>query len=130
MPDPTWASVKKASWRIYYDDRRPYSDIDGPPGAAPKLGVQVIIYIDSEVGRVLLSLRDYYWLTDYGWDGGDLFGLFDYLSRPGEKLVLFGRAVRTPQYRRILAQALSDPEFPKKSAWYDWEDHTGTEAAR
>lgn len=111
------------AWKIYYDDGSTYSNLDGSMDSAPKLGVQVIVYVDSEVGRVVLSMRDYYWLAAYGWDGGDLFGLFDYLSSSGLKLILFGRAVRTPRYRQILAQALADPDFPPKSAWYDWEDN-------
>lgn len=119
-----------AGWRIYYGDNFTYSDADGPLDQAPKRNVQVIVYPDSEVGRVVLSLRDFYWLADYGWDGGDIFGLWDYLAQPGSKIVLFGRAVRTSHYRQVLARALSDPGFPKKSAWYDWEDRVGVETPR
>lgn len=110
-------------WRIYYGDGSVYSSNNGGLQIAPKRDVQVVVYTDPEVGRVVLSMRDFYWLAEYGWDGGDIFGLWDYLSQPGSKVVLFGRAVRTPRYREILSRALIDSDFPKKSAWYDWEDN-------
>lgn len=109
-------------WRIYYDTGAVRDDTQGPLQPDEKLGVQVIQYPDPVVGRVVLSMRDYYWLADYGWDGGDLFGLFDYLIQSSAPVVLFGRGIRTPRYREILKKALADTDFPAKSGWYDWED--------
>jgi hypothetical protein len=105
-------------FRVYYGDGSTY---DGEVADAPALGVQVIVEPDARVGRVLWQRKDYYWFSDGHWSGGDIFGLFDYLARPGMKRVLFGRSVHAATFDDILQQAIDDPDFAPKSAWRDWE---------
>lgn len=116
MPEP--------EWRVYYDDGTTYDDGDGPPGQAPKQGVICTVHRDAEVGRQIITHYDFYWWNaDAGcWWGGDIFGLWDYLTRPGEKVVLFGRSVPNDHYREIHRRAVEDADFPRKSAWKDTEN--------
>lgn len=104
-------------WRIYYGDDTTYSNQDGSPEATPKRDVQVIVQVDSEVGRVLLHRFDFYWWQDGQWYGGDYFGLVDYLIQPGWKIVLFGRSVPNSDYRALVTAASTDSDFPRKSAY-------------
>lgn len=109
-------------WRVYYDDGSTYSDEDGPVALTPALGVQVIVKRDTadpidNVGRRVLDRADFYWWSDQQdeWYGGDSFGLWDYLQRPGWKKVLFGRSIPTERFTEIRKRALDDPEFPPYS---------------
>lgn len=107
-------------WAIYYDDGRVYTDEDGRPAYAPKRGVQAIARRSERVGVAYLEGHDYYWRDDGSWFGGDRFGLFDYLARPGEKVVLFGRSMTDAEYESFMQRVKSD-DFPQKSAWERYE---------
>jgi hypothetical protein len=112
-------------WRIYYGDRTTFSAADGGPEDAPALNVQAIVQRDPSphgTGRHVIHGGgqrpnrvpiDYYWWDgEQGiWAGGDLFGLFDYLQRPGWKRVLFGRTIRDEVYQQIIVDAGEDPDF-------------------
>ena len=112
--------MKGVRWVIHYDDREPYSDEDGPPESAPCWGVQVIAQAaGSDVGRLLVQKRDYYWWDGQEWHGGDQFGLMDYLTRSqGRSVVKFGRSVPQAVFARCLEAAIADPRLPKKIAWH------------
>lgn len=122
--------MPRANWKIYYGDGSTYSDLDGPPEAAPKLNVQVVAVPDERVGVYFRSQADYYWydFDQERWLGADLFGLWDYLVRPGYKVVAFGRTIPNVEYDKIIATALEDSELPPKSAWDDSERRGGSGA--
>lgn len=109
------------AWRIWYDDLTVYDSAVSGPDQAPALGVQAIAVADATVGRLILSRYDYYWWDAGRWWGGDLFGLWDYLARPGWKRILFGRSLSNEQFSEVMARALGDPELPAKSAWDERE---------
>lgn len=94
-------------WRIYYGDGSTY---DGDPYFAPALDVQVIVENDP---RILVHGWHHYWYEKDQWYGGDLFGLWDYLTRPGPKKVIFGRTIETEDFRQLLESADNDPDFPR-----------------
>ena len=107
-------------WRIYYGDGSTFSNEDGEPQFAPAMNVQVIVVKDTadtinNVGRRLWFGRDYYWWDDGEWIGGDHFGLYDYLQRPGWRRVLFGRSVPARRFIETRRKALADPDFPAYS---------------
>ena len=110
-------------WKIYYGDGTTYSNEDGLLEDAPGINVQVIAQADATVGRRLLDSDDFYWWSDDRWDCGDIFGLWDYLTRPGFKKVLFGRNLHDGDFWKILARARVDPDLPAKSASHP--DETG-----
>lgn len=107
-------------FRIYYGDGSTY---DGAVEHAPALNVQAIVQEDPHphgTGRYVIHgggqrpnrvPLDYYWWDDAMWVGGDLFGLFDYLQRPGWKKVLFGRTLPDAAYQAIITAAGDDPDF-------------------
>jgi hypothetical protein len=105
-------------WKVYYGDGTTFSDEDGKPSQAPALDVQIILVRDddpnSALGRYPVHRFDYYWWDEPDWFGGDLFGLFDYLSRPGDKRVLFGRTISNARHQEIVDRALADPDLFRK----------------
>lgn len=96
------------NWRLYYGDGSMFSSEDGGPEAAPCTGVMCAAYYDDDNRRRLAHSSDYYFFEDGRWYGVDLFGLWDYLARPGLKLVKFGRMISDNQYRRVMSQAMND----------------------
>jgi hypothetical protein len=80
-------------WKIYYGDGTTFSNRDGLPENAPALNVQAVTCC-PEV-----------------WMGGDIFGLFDYLSQSGKKIVKFGRMVSNVEYTEAVNFARNDPYF-------------------
>lgn len=113
MPGSSRTSL---SWRIYYGDGSHY---DGDPYLAPARNVQMVAVSDPEHGWYLCRSNDFYWyLADTDtWQGGDHFGLWDYLIEPGPKKVLFGRTIGNAEFEAILVRAYNDPEIPQKTGW-------------
>lgn len=106
-------------WRIYYGDGATFDSNDGPPQQAPGLDVQVITQRDPELGRKVLTRFDwYYYRFDIReWWGSDAFGLFDQLTSDRLGMVGAIKAGRnTAAYQEILHRAITDPDFPPRSA--------------
>jgi len=113
------------NWRIYYGDGSTFDSEQGAPDKAPGLNVQAIVQRDPSphgVGRFVIhgggqrpnrAPIDYYcYDSEQGiWQGCDLFGLWDYLVRPGWKRVLFGRTINDETYQRIITAAGDDKDF-------------------
>lgn len=114
-------------WRIYYSDGSVFDNSMGAPEDAPGRDIQVIGEADESVGWTTQTKADFY-VFDVpffgGWMGVDHFGLFDYLSRPGLKIVKFGRMLTHAEYSSVLQRALNDPDAHRKSAWRDGEPGT------
>jgi hypothetical protein len=108
-------------WRIYYGDGSIFDSSQGNPEDAPPDNVQIVVDRDPEVGRVLLtSFAGFYWFEAGRWFAcldQQGYGLFDYLRRPGLKIVKFGRTMETEAFREIYARAAQDTGFPRKSGW-------------
>jgi len=109
------------AWKIYYGSGVTYGPTSGPLEDAPALNVQAIAVADPTLGRFIWSQRDFYWWDAGQWFGGDIFGLWDYLARPGWRKVLFGRSLVRAEFERVMHQALADPDLPAKSAWDERE---------
>lgn len=106
-------------WRVYYDDGSTFDSDDGSVQDVPALGVQAVVCHDrcpdSATGRMVAHRFDFYWYEGPEWFGGDLFGLFDYLVRPGMKKVVFGRSMAvTSEHQRIIDRACGDPDFVRR----------------
>lgn len=103
------------AWRIYYGDGSTFSADDGPPGDAPKRGVQLVAQFgmpDEADGVGFIYGHDFYCWTgadpELGWCGREAFGLWEYLSEPGVKVVLFGRTVRTREFRELVDRVVAE----------------------
>lgn len=101
-------------WIIHYGDRQTFSDEDGDALDAPALNVQCIVQAaddpNNSLGRGLQAEFDFYWFepeAEEQWVGGDIFGLWDYLTRPGPKKVIFGRSIDTRTHMEIRMEALA-----------------------
>lgn len=104
-------------WRVYYDDGTTFDSRQGRPDDAPSAGVQCIVEDDPDAGRVVLNSFDWYYFHPASgmWWGSDLYGLLDkLLHRIPITGVCSGR--NCSRYREILDAAMSDPDFPPKSA--------------
>jgi len=95
-------------WRVYYGDGSTFSDEEGSPEMAPGCGVMCIANYDEDNRRKLAHSTDYYFFDAGRWYGCDIFGLWDYLSRVGLKIVKFGRMIGDNQYRAVMSQAMND----------------------
>ena len=98
---------------IYYSwGTDPY---EGEPEDAPTRDVQAIVQPAKGVGWAMQHTADYYvWRDELDeWRGTDLFGLWDYLARPGWKKVLFGRTISTEEYKEIYQRAKRDRDERK-----------------
>lgn len=113
--------IDTVEWRIYYGDGSTYDNLSGPVEDAPSRDVQVIVLADELVGRSMWHSKDYYWYDNGLWVAGDDFGLWDYLSRPGWKKVLFGRTLTKPEFLMVLEKAQADTGFLTKSGWHQTE---------
>lgn len=114
--------MNNVRYKIWYGDGCAWTDQDGPVSMVPARDVQVIAQADNEVGHIYLHSVDYYWwVEDLGWQGGDIFGLFDYLIGPGLKKVLFGRWSTNAEFQNIMRQAQSGDYLDEKSAWRRFE---------
>ena len=107
-------------WRIYYGDESTIDSSQCDVYDLPVLNVQVAACHTDDpehsTGLMPIHRKDYYWWepseeSTGGWGGGDLFGLFDYLMRPGPRKVLFGRTIETETYKRIIKRACEDREL-------------------
>ncbi len=105
-------------WRIYYGDGTTFDARDGGAFEAPARNVQMIAVADPDHGWYLCRSNDFYWwLPNDTWQGGDMFGLFDYLIEPGQKRVLFGRTIGHEAFAAIKPRAYEDPDIPQKTGW-------------
>jgi hypothetical protein len=106
-------------WRIYYGDGSIYDDSQGSPWDAPALNAQAVVVSDPEHGWYCCRADDFYWYIEAEdrWYSGERFGLFDYLTQPGMKKVIFGRSIPDWEYRKLLDRAMNDPDLPKKTGW-------------
>lgn len=106
-----------ATFRIWYGDESTYSDDDGELWAAPSVDVVCVTYRTNDpqhsTSHMIVHTFDFYWWDAPDWFGGELFGLFDYLTRPGRKKVIFGRTIPTGKYREIISKAIERKEFAR-----------------
>ena len=108
-----------ANWRIYYSDGSTFDDSQGTPEDAPSFGVIAIPFPGPEVGRVIMNGWDwYYWRADHEqWWGSDIHGLLDsLLHNLPITAIKQGRNISNLEFAAVLERAISDPDFPRKSA--------------
>lgn len=110
-------------WRVYYVDGKTFSHADGEPQDAPGGGVAAVAQEDDVVGVAIHHQDNFYCFDEQfgGWCGMDVFGLTQYLMKPGFKIVKLGESMVTADYLRLIDGIRKDPDLPAKSARYPWE---------
>lgn len=108
-------------YRVYYSNGLALGSDEYDPEHLPARDVQVIVQDDPEVGWAMEHTRDYYVWRDGRWRGADIFGLWDYLARPGWKRVLFGRTLLQDEYQEIYRRAKADRDFARKAGYLPGE---------
>jgi hypothetical protein len=110
-------------WVIFYGDGTTFGFEDGSVEDAPGWDVQAIAWDDEQVGHVVQS-RDYYWIEDGEWTGGDLISLLQWLVGSGQ--VKVGRFTSNSRWDEITAEArryVDAGHLRRKSAWRPDERH-------
>ena len=106
-------------WIVFYDDDSSFSSDDGPPGDAPREGVQCIASVDISCGHYVHAEQDWYcWHFDDGcWVPHSFSGMLQYLRKPGtEKVVLEGYWIKRERYAANRRKAEKDPRLPPITA--------------
>lgn len=109
-------------WRIFYSDGSTFDSEQGKSEDAPAFGVICIVHLDkrtghSNVGRLILHMKDFYFMAKGEWRGVDLPGLLDALrNHLPFKNYCEGRTVSNIDFDRIMNKAKTDSDFPRKSA--------------
>ena len=101
------------NFRVYYADG---STFDGDAFNAPAMNVLMIVELDKDHGRRIVSGGDYY-VWDGQWFAVDKEGMFQYLCDAGPRRVLIGRMVDNERWTAIYRRADSDPDFPARTAY-------------
>lgn len=94
-------------WAIFYADGTIVNDQECEPSLVPKTGVVAIAHMTPD-GKRIQRGREFYWFTDdpdYSIYGGDLFGLWEKLTKSGSHIVLFGRSIPDSTFRDIVLAA-------------------------
>lgn len=107
------------AWRIYYDDGSSFDSTMGSPEDAPSYGILTIVYPDKDVGRIVMSGWDWYFYHDEekNWWGADVHGLLDQLCHNlPVRAVKQGRNAPNDVWKKAVADATNDPDFPTKNA--------------
>lgn len=81
-------------------------------------GVVAVVYPDPVTGRIVLHRWDWYYLKRGEWWGSDVHGLLDQMMHHADEidLVVQGRTFTNDRYRDVLERAMTDPDFPARSA--------------
>lgn len=130
---------RRPAWRLYYGDGSTFSDLDGSWGEAPWRDVQALNTLDPDLGREVdiprYGRNFYLWApwAEKPW-AVDWAGLMDFLLEVeaiddattlaevrlqtlADHGVKLGRSINNHEFRDVLAAAISDPDFPTKSAF-------------
>lgn len=101
-------------WIIYYADGSSFTSEDGPPEAAPRTGIQVVVNRSPKRGKQPWHSHDYYCWQEIEWVPHSIGGLHDYLAdRSVEKhIVLRGLAIPSQRFMDIWEKAVRDPRMP------------------
>jgi hypothetical protein len=106
------------SWKVYYGDGSTFSNEDGPPEMAPCTGVLAVAFFNIDNRREIGASKDFYWYDETPiypgmkgtWFAGDVSGYYQYMFRPGRKIVKFGAIVHDVVWRKQLDKITT--EFP------------------
>lgn len=97
-------------WKIYYDDKSAFTDLDGLPEDAPMDGVQIIMEYWPNGTRTIHQGSDYYWWCGDNWASGGPKDIERHMRKrpPIALVVLFGRWWSRREYFAMVEHAMSN----------------------
>lgn len=105
-------------WLVIYGDGSECNSDDCSPFDVPGQDVQACASRttddQSQKGYEPVFGWDFYVWRDDQWYGCEIFGLWDYLVRPGPKKVLFGRTVSNDAYRAAVKRICDAKELERQ----------------
>ncbi len=98
--------MKVVKWKIWYDNRKPFSSDDGSPEKAPLDGILVVVQMRENGIRQILQTSDYYFFDGKEWRSGQIQDLEKWLRKelPGVK---YGRQTDDETWQKAKEEALS-----------------------
>jgi hypothetical protein len=100
-------------WIVYYGDGSSFTSEDGPPDAAPRTNVQVVVNHSVKRGKLPWHSVDYYCWQGNEWVPHALDGLHDYLAEKRDKhIVMRSYGVPAKAFMEIYQRAVTDPRMP------------------
>lgn len=110
----------QVEWKIIYSNGSTFTNLDGEPWEAPRVGVQTVLRLDETVNEVVTETSDKgFWIwREETWLGTDDAGLWDYIfnHRPWP-LVIYGRYHRDEVWEDNIKKLIEDEMSRNKSAW-------------
>lgn len=96
-------------WKVYYADGSVFTDKDGSPYDAPRVGVQVVVQ-EKDGDYELIHGRDHFYYEPKigGWYSSDLFGAIDHLMRSKRQCLLFGRVMEDKEYHALMVRVRNE----------------------
>ena len=98
-------------WKIYYDDDSTFTDADGTPFEAPRIGVQFIVQkLEHNKKYLILSGADYYTYQDeFGWWSCTELDMFDHLFTAGSnQLFVKGKMIGYDTHNKQILRVHAD----------------------
>ena len=107
-------------WVIWYADGSSFTSQDGPPEAAPRVGVQVVCMRDDRVGFIPWFNDHFYcWQKDTAgvgyWTPHDYDGMTHYMDTVTPAIRLRGYTIPDSDFQEIYARAIADSRMPPRS---------------
>lgn len=106
-------------WKIYYDDGSTFTEDNGTPWEAPRLGVQFVVQkLEHNKRYLILSGADYYtYQEEFGWWYCTELDMFDHLFTAGSnQLFIKGKMIgyeKTNEMARRVHKELPN----RKDSW-------------
>lgn len=98
-------------WKIYYDDGSTFTDADGTPFEALRIGVQFIVQkLEHNKKYLILSGADYYtYQDDFGWWSCTELDMFDHLFTAGSnQLFVKGKMIGYDTHNKQILRVHAD----------------------
>jgi hypothetical protein len=113
--------MDNVAFKVYYENGETFI---GRPEDAPYLGVALIVELDENHNKRIVSGGDYYiWNPErMCWISGDVRSMEYYKEVRGWKTHICGVMMHQEDYNNMWRKADKDEDFPERTAYYPWEE--------
>lgn len=100
--------MESVKWKIYYSDKTTFDNTQGLPEDAPTVGVICIKHFIEGGWRIQAFTDFYIWEVESEWWGADQAGFWQYMFKPGIKIVKIGTNIKDEPFKDIMKLARED----------------------